>query len=47
MIFFLEKFTSLQIQLNDLTETRKQNYHFRLTEKLREETLVQRLTGHY
>ena len=35
-IFFVEKFTSLQIQLSDLIETRKQNYHFRLTEKLRD-----------
>ena len=25
---FLEEFTSLQIQLSDLIETRKQNYHF-------------------
>ena len=33
---FFEKFTSLQIQLSDLIETRKQNYHFRLTEKLRD-----------
>ena len=35
MIFF-EKFTSLQIPLNDLKETRKQNYHFCLTGKLRD-----------
>ena len=34
--FFGEKFTSLQVQLSDLIETRKQNYHFRLTEKLRD-----------
>ena len=33
---FFEKFTSLQIQLSDLIETRKQNYQFRLTEKLRD-----------
>ena len=33
---FFEKFTSLQIQLSDLIETRKQNYHFCLTEKLRD-----------
>ena len=35
-IFFFEKFTSLQIQLSSLIETRKQNYHFRLAEKLRD-----------
>ena len=35
MSFFFENFTSLQIQLSDLIETRKQDYHFRLTEKLR------------
>ena len=34
--FFFEKFTSLRIPLNDLKETRKQNYHFCLTEKLRD-----------
>ena len=33
---FFEKFTSLEIELSDLKETRKQNYHFRLTEKLRD-----------
>ena len=33
--FFFENFTSLQIQLSDLIETRKQDYPFRLTEKLR------------
>ena len=44
---FFEKFTSLQIQLSDLIETRKQNYHFRLLRNLEIETLVQRLTGHY
>ena len=32
---FFEKFTSLQIQLSDLIETRKQNYHFCLIEKFR------------
>ena len=35
--FFFGKFTSLQIQLSDLVETRKQNYHFRQTEKLRDQ----------
>ena len=34
--FFFEKFTSLRIPLNDLKETRKQNYHFCLTEKRRD-----------
>ena len=34
--FFFEKSTSLQIQLGYLIENRKQNYHFRLTEKLRD-----------
>ena len=34
--FFFGKFTLLQIQVNDLIETRKQNFHFRLTEKLRD-----------
>ena len=33
---FFEKFTSFQIQLSDLIETRKQNYHFPLTEKLKD-----------
>ena len=37
MIFFFGKFTSLQIQLSDLVETRKQNYHIRQTEKLGEQ----------
>ena len=36
MIFFKKSFTSIQIQLSDLIETRKQNYYFRLTEKLRD-----------
>ena len=45
--FFFEKFSSLQIQLGDLIETRKQDYHFRFTENLEIETLVQRLTCHY
>ena len=36
-IFFLEKFTSIKIQLSDLIETKKQNYHFRLTEKIRDQ----------
>ena len=36
ILFFFEKFTSLQIQLSDLIETRKQNYQFRLIEKLRD-----------
>ena len=31
--FFFYKFTSIQIQLSDLTETRKQNYHFCLTKE--------------
>ena len=44
--FFFEKFSSLQIQLGDLIEPRKQNYHFRHTENLEIETLVQRLTCH-
>ena len=30
-----EKFASLQIHFSDFIETRKQKYHFRLTEKLR------------
>ena len=46
-IFFFEKFSSLQIQLGDLIETRKQDYHFRFTENLEIETQVQRLTCHY
>ena len=36
IFFFFEKSTSLQIQLGYLIENRKQNYHFRLTEKLRD-----------
>ena len=36
MIFLKKSFTSIQIQLSDLIETRKQNYYFRLTEKLRD-----------
>ena len=36
--FFFEKFISLQIQLGDLIERRKQREI---------KTLVQRLTGHY
>ena len=35
-IFFLEKFTSIQIQLSDFIETKKQKYHSRLIEKLRD-----------
>ena len=34
IIFFCKNL--LQIQLSDLTETRKENYHIRLTEKLRD-----------
>ena len=34
---FFEKFTSLQIQLSYLIETRKQNYYFCLTEKLQDQ----------
>ena len=36
---FFGKFTSLQIQLGDLIETRKQNYHFRPTGKLRDRNI--------
>ena len=42
IFFFLEKFASLQIQLSDLIETRKQNYHFHLTEKLRDRNTSQK-----
>ena len=45
MIFFVEKITSLQIQLSDLIKTRKQNYHF--LKNLKIEKLIQRFTVHY